>query len=58
MHSSLMKMLESLRLGMTTAEVVCCLDDHFRQAVYSLRQVHSGLREARKGEEMKIGYVA
>ena len=36
MHSSLVKMLESLKLGMTTPEVVCCADDHFRQAIYSL----------------------
>ena len=36
MHSSLAKMLESVKPGMTTAEVVRCSDDHFRQAVYSL----------------------
>lgn len=36
MHSSLAKMLESLKPGMTTAEVFRCSDDHFRRAVYSL----------------------
>jgi Plavaka transposase len=29
-------MLESLKPGMTTAEVVRCADDHFRRAVYGL----------------------
>ena len=36
MHSSLVKMLESLKPGMTTQEVVHCADDHFHQAIYSL----------------------
>ena len=36
LHSSLAKMLESLKPGMTTAEVVRCTDDHFRRAVYRL----------------------
>ena len=36
LHSSLVKMLESLKLGMTTAKVVRCSDDHFRRAVYGL----------------------
>ena len=36
LHSSLAKMLESLKLRMTTPKVVCCGDDHFCQAVYGL----------------------
>ena len=28
-HSLLVKMLESVKPGMTTMEVVCCSDDHF-----------------------------
>ena len=36
LHSSLAKMLESLKPGMTTAEVVRCVDDHFRRAIYGL----------------------
>ena len=35
-HSSLPKILESLKPGMTTPEVVRCSDDYFRQAIYSL----------------------
>ena len=34
MHSSLVQMLESLKPEMTTAEGVCCADDHFCQEVY------------------------
>ena len=29
LHSSLAKMLESLKPGMTTPEAVCCPDGHF-----------------------------
>ena len=36
MHSSLVKMLKSLQLGMTAPEVIHCADDHFHQAIYSL----------------------
>ncbi|KAG1737260.1 hypothetical protein EDB19DRAFT_1895859 [Suillus lakei] len=36
LHSSLTKMLETLKPGMTKPEVVCCPDGHFRQAVYGL----------------------
>ncbi|KAI0244992.1 hypothetical protein BJV78DRAFT_1159298 [Lactifluus subvellereus] len=35
-HSSLSKILESLRPGMTTPEVTCCSDGHFRRVIYSL----------------------
>ena len=36
MHSSLVKILKSLKSGMVTAEVMHCSDDHFCQAVYGL----------------------
>ena len=36
MHSSLVKMLESLKPGMTTPEVIHYADDHFFWATYSL----------------------
>ncbi|KAG2048436.1 hypothetical protein BDR06DRAFT_1072550 [Suillus hirtellus] len=36
LHSSLAKMLESLKLGMTTPKVVCSPNGHFRCAVYGL----------------------
>ena len=36
LHSSLAKMLESLKPGMTTPEVVCCPDAHFRRALYGI----------------------
>ncbi|KAG2116986.1 uncharacterized protein F5147DRAFT_742855 [Suillus discolor] len=36
LHSSLAKMLETLKPGMTKLEVVRCPDGHFRRAVYSL----------------------
>lgn len=36
LHSSLAKMLESLKPGMTEAEVVRCPDGHFRRAIYGL----------------------
>ena len=36
MHSSLVKMLESLKFGMTTPEVIHCADNHFCWAIYSL----------------------
>ncbi|KAG1874048.1 hypothetical protein C8R48DRAFT_745953 [Suillus tomentosus] len=36
LHSSLAKMLESLKPGMTTPKVVCSPDGHFRCAVYGL----------------------
>ena len=36
LHSSLAKMLESLKLGMTTPEVVRCPDGHFRRAIYGI----------------------
>lgn len=35
-HSSLAKTLELLKSGMTTPEVVCCPDGHFRRAIYKL----------------------
>ena len=35
-HSTLSKILESLKPAMTTPEVVRCFDDHFRKAIYSL----------------------
>lgn len=35
-HTSLSKILESLKPGMTTPEVVRCPDDHFRRVIYSL----------------------
>ncbi|KAG1871596.1 hypothetical protein F4604DRAFT_1881075 [Suillus subluteus] len=36
LHSSLAKMLETLKPGMTKPKVVCCPDGHFRRAVYGL----------------------
>lgn len=36
LHSSLMKMLKSLKPGMITTEVVCCADDHFCQQCIGL----------------------
>jgi hypothetical protein len=36
LHSSLAKMLESLKPGMNTPEVVRCPDAHFRRAVYGI----------------------
>ena len=36
MHSSLAKMLESLKQGMSTPEVIHCPDNHVHQAVYGL----------------------
>ena len=36
LHSSLAKMLESLKPGMTTPEVVRCPDGHFRRAIYGI----------------------
>ncbi|KAG2740823.1 hypothetical protein P692DRAFT_201842419 [Suillus brevipes Sb2] len=36
LHSSLAKMLETLKPGMTKPEVVCCPDGHFQRAVYGL----------------------
>jgi len=35
-HSSLAAILESLKLGMTTPEVVRCPDSHYRRAIYGL----------------------
>jgi hypothetical protein len=35
-HSSLARILESLKSGMTKPEVVRCPDGHFRRAVYGL----------------------
>ncbi|OAX33018.1 hypothetical protein K503DRAFT_794615 [Rhizopogon vinicolor AM-OR11-026] len=35
-HSSLLRMLQSLKPGMTKPEVVRCLDGHFRHAIYGL----------------------
>ena len=35
-HSSLAKMLESLKPGMTTPEIVRCPDGHFRRAIYGI----------------------
>ena len=36
LHTSLAKILDSLKPGMTTPEVVCCLDGHFRCVIYGL----------------------
>jgi hypothetical protein len=36
LHSSLAKMLESLRPGMTKPDIVRCPDGHFRRAIYGL----------------------
>ena len=36
LHSSLAKILESLKPGMTTPEVVCFPDGHFRRVIYRL----------------------
>jgi Plavaka transposase len=36
LHSSLARMLESFKQGMTTPEVVRCPDAHFRRAVYGI----------------------
>jgi hypothetical protein len=36
LHSSLVKMLKSLRPGMTVPEVVCFPDGHYRKVVYGL----------------------
>ena len=36
LHSSLAKMLEPLRPGMTKPDVVRCPDGHFRRAVYGI----------------------
>jgi hypothetical protein len=36
LHSSLAKILESLRPGMTTPEIVRFPDDHFRRVIYGL----------------------
>jgi hypothetical protein len=36
LHSSLAKILETLKVGMTTPEVVCFPDDHFRKVIYGL----------------------
>jgi Plavaka transposase len=35
-HSSLARVLESLKPGMTKPEVVRCADDHFRRVIYGL----------------------
>ena len=35
-NTSLVKILESLKPGMTTPEVVCLPDGHFRKVVYGL----------------------
>lgn len=35
-HSSLSKILETLKPGMTTPEVLRCFDGHFRRVIYSL----------------------
>jgi hypothetical protein len=35
-HSSLAKILQSLKPGMTKPEVACCADGHFRRVVYGL----------------------
>ena len=35
-HSTLAMILQSLKPGMTKAEVVRCADDHFRQAIYEI----------------------
>ena len=36
LHSSLAKILESLKPGMTTPEILRCPDGHFRRAVYGI----------------------
>jgi hypothetical protein len=36
LHTSLAKILDSLKPGMTTPEVVHCPDGHFRRAIYGL----------------------
>ena len=36
LHSSLAKVLESLKPGMTVPEVVCFPDGHFRKVIYGL----------------------
>jgi hypothetical protein len=36
LHTSLAKILDSLKPGMTTPEVVRCPDGHFRRAIYGL----------------------
>lgn len=35
-HSSLSKILDSLKSGMTSPEIVRCADGHFRRVIYSL----------------------
>ena len=35
-HSSLSKILETLKPGMTTPEILRCYDGHFRRIIYSL----------------------
>jgi hypothetical protein len=35
-HHSLTKILEPLKPGMTTPEIVRCYDGHFRRAIYGL----------------------
>lgn len=35
-HSSLSKILETLKPGMTTPEILRCSDGHFRRTIYSL----------------------
>lgn len=35
-HSTIAKILENLRPGMTCPEVVCCSDDYFRRVIYSI----------------------
>jgi hypothetical protein len=36
LHSSLAKILESLKPFMTEPEIVCCADGHFRKVIYGL----------------------
>jgi hypothetical protein len=36
LHSSLSKMLKSLKLGMMTPEVTCFPDGHFQKIIYGL----------------------
>lgn len=36
LHSSLAKILESLKPGMTTPEILRCPDGHFQHAVYGI----------------------
>jgi hypothetical protein len=36
LHTSLAKILDSLKPGMTTPEVVRCPDGHFRRVIYGL----------------------